>query len=454
MNCAVMVRRCVRRRWIIPIICVISTVISIVISKHNLVWWGNHGKIASDVPVRDLPFNLVTKMGPPKTRYEDPLRELIELVSPKDPNCRPDKSTADPYSQLDTATFTSLAKILLSYRQQHIRWRKLLLEGKVKKIRTLTWYCDSWCGGLGDRVKGIGLSLTLAMISNRLLLVQWKQPFRVERQKNIFEPAAIDWNLDQALADKLQKLSTASVRMNSWTSSTREQRAHLIEDYIASSEHRHLRIKSNIHFNNLVDVRELVSNRIQENYRFQILTNAARADNRILPRVYPIHGVLTRYLFKFSPPVLEKAQELAEEMNMSDTKQYVVANVRSGFLGTLNEISTMMAVTPHQWEAIVDRAVTKSKQLGANVPVLLCTDSDKVKSWARKHYNGTVKSIPWKPIHIGRIFKNVDDKSNAEIETVAEVVIMSRASFLFKTFNNGFTSVAVYMCPFLISCIP
>ena len=135
-----------------------------------------------------------------------------------------------------------------SYRQQHIRWRKLLLEGEVEKIRTLTWYCDDGCGGLGDRVRSIGFSLMLAMISNRLLLLQWRQPFEVERQNNIFEPAAIDWNLDQALADKLSKLLTGSVNMNS--SSTREQRANLIEDYITSSnsEHRHVRIKSNIHF--------------------------------------------------------------------------------------------------------------------------------------------------------------------------------------------------------------
>ena len=126
------------------------------------------------------------------------------------------------------------------------------------------------------------------------------------------------------------------------------------------------------------------------------MTKVARADNRILPRGHPIRGVLTRYSFKFSPSVLQNAEQLAEEMNISDTKQYVVANVRSGFLGTMNEASTMMAVNPRQchWKAIVDRTVTKSKQLGTNVSVVLCTDSDEVKSWAREHYNVTVKSIP------------------------------------------------------------
>ena len=45
----------------------------------------------------------------------------------------------------------------------------------------------------------------------------------------------------------------------------------------------------------------------------------------------------------------------------------------------------------------------------------------------------------------------VDDKLNAEIETVAEVVIMSRATFLYRSFMNGFTNVSIHMCPFVES---
>ena len=420
------------------------------ITMYDAAWLKNYSQLFLTYP--DGHLSLLPKVGPPKTRYEfeDPLRELIELVSPKDPSCRPGNFTSDPYSQLDNSTFTSLAKLLLSYRQQHIRWRKLLLEGKVKKIRTLTWYCDSGCAGLGDRVRGIGFSLMLAIISNRLFLIQWRQPFEVERQNNIFVPAAIDWNLDQALADTLSKLSTEFVRLPS--RSSREERVRRIEEYIISTEYRHVRIRTNIHFNNIVNLRlsQIFDNRIPEKQRFQIIVNVA--NGREIPR--SIQGVLVRYLLKFSPPVLEKADELFKEIYMSDTQQYVVANIRSGFLGTFNERTRKMAVTPRRWEAIVDPAVKKNKQLGTNAPILLCTDSDKVKSWAGEQYNGTVVSIPRKPIHVGKIFKNVDDKSNAEIETVAEVVIMSRASFLFKTFSNGFTSVACQMCPFVISRIP
>ena len=420
------------------------------ITMYNTAWLKNYSQLFLTYP--DGHLSLLPKGGPAKTRYEDPLRELIELVSSKDPYCRQGNSTSDPYWKLDNSTFTPFAKLLLAYRQQHIRWRKLLLEGKVKKIRTLTWYCDSGCAGLGDRVRGIGFSLMLAIISNRLFLIQWRQPFEVERQNNIFEPAAIDWNLDQALADKFSKLSTESVHLGS--GSSREERVSHIKEYIISTEYRHVRIKTNIHFNNIVNLQlsQIFDNRIPQKQRFQIIVNVANGME--IPR--SIQGVLVHYLLKFSPPVLEKVQELFKEMHMSYTQHYVVANIRSGFLGTLNEFkrSRNMAATAHRWEGIIDPAVKKNNQLGTNVPVVLCTDSDKVKSWAREHYNGTVVSIPRRPIHVGRIFKDVVNKSNAEIETVAEVAIMSRASFLFKTSGTGFTSVACQMCPFVISSIP
>ena len=386
-----------------------------------------------------------TKVESAKNRYPEKMEELIELVKPKDPKCQPDNSTLDLYSQLDKSTFTSLAKLLLSYRQQHIRWRKLLLEGKVEEIRTLTWYCDSWCGGLGDRVRSIGFSLMLAIISNRLFLIQWRQPFEVERQNNIFEFAAIDWNLDQALVDKLSNLSTASVNMM-MTGTTESQRANLIEQFIASSEHRHVRIKTNIVFNGFVQLHQLLTTKTLKDKRYEILMDLAVGKPPALPD--SIHGVFVRYLFKFSQPTLKKAEQIIDEMNMSDIKKYVVANIRSGFLGTLNE-GDYYVIHSEQWTVILDQAVNKREQLGIDVPVVLSCDSEKIKSWAEEHYSKTVISIPRTPVHVDKM--NVADKVNAEIDTAAEIVIMSRANFLIRTYKNGFTNVAIHMCPFVKS---
>ena len=158
-----------------------------------------------------------------------------------------------------------------------------------------------------------------------------------------------------------------------------------------------------------------------------------------------------RYLFKFSPFVLEKVEQLMKEINMSNIEQYVVVNIRSGFMGTRNEGGhNYFAVHPQQWKAILDRGVNKTEEFGLNVPVLLCCDSENVTSWANKHYNiinGKVLSIPRKAVHVDHI-KDAD-KLNIEIETAAEVVIMSRAKFLVRSFDNGFTNVAIHMCPYV-----
>ena len=96
-----------------------------------------------------------------------------------------------------------------------------------------------------------------------------------------------------------------------------------------------------------------------------------------------------------------------------------------------------------------NRTLRKSEQLGISVPVVLCCDSEKVKSWAHKQYNGNVLYFHRKAIHMDLI--DVADKSNAEIETTAEAVFMSRASFIVRTFMNGFTNISLHMCPFVKS---
>ena len=190
----------------------------------------------------------------------------------------------------------------------------------------------------------------------------------------------------------------------------------------------------------------MLTAKFQENKRYQILMNATWGKTPILPD--SIHGLFVRYLFQFSPPVLEKAEQIMKEMNMSDIKEYGVANIRSGFLGTLNE-GNHFAIHPQQWEVILNHAIHKSEQLGIHVPVVLCCDSEKVKSWAQAHYSGKVISIPGKPVHVDHI--SVADKLKVEIQTAAEVAIMSRATFLHRTLNfiNGFTNVAIHICPFV-----
>ena len=114
-------------------------------------------------------------------------------------------------------------------------------------------------------------------------------------------------------------------------------------------------------------------------------------------------------------------------------KTIIQLNMRSGFLETCNE-GSHHAIHFQQWVIILHHAVHRSEQLGIHVPVVVCCDSEKVKSRVQGHYTGKVISIPGKPLHLNLI--SVADKFNTEIETADEVVIMSRATFLHRTFIN------------------
>ena len=74
-------------------------------------------------------------------------------------------------------------------------------------------------------------------------------------------------------------------------------------------------------------------------------------------------------------------------------------------------------------EVILHHVIHKSEQLGIHVTVELCCDLERVKLWVQAHYTGKVISIPGKPVHVDKFA--VANKLNAEIETAAEVVIMS-----------------------------
>lgn len=57
--------------------------------------------------------------------------------------------------------------------------------------RTLTWQCpvQEYCGGLGDRIRGVSYALLLAMFSRRKLVVFWEGP----SEGTYLHPHMIDW---------------------------------------------------------------------------------------------------------------------------------------------------------------------------------------------------------------------------------------------------------------------
>ena len=63
------------------------------------------------------------------------------------------------------------------------------------------WFChDGQCGGLADRLSGLTYTLLLAVMSQRVLLFDWRDS-RIS-QNTYLEPNAIDWRLTEEENDK------------------------------------------------------------------------------------------------------------------------------------------------------------------------------------------------------------------------------------------------------------
>ena len=358
------------------------------------------------------------------------------LQLPKDFHCHSVSVSSN------SSLFTYLVPMLAEYQEKHRIWRNRLLMGDPS-VRTLTWYCNRVCGGIGDRVRGLLLSLLLAVVSERLFLVQWTQPFFSECQTDIFEPAAINWNIDRQLVTKIDQLPHQTL----WLMSSLNSKLILkiIQTHVPSIQDKHLKIKTNLqlgyryfsHFGNYTK-RKLHGKPLED-----ILKYITAPGHQAL-----VKSVLARYLLAFSTPVIEKAKKLSSEMRITQEQKFAAVHIRAGFFGILNE--TRPSFQYHRktstWRLLLDCAINKSRILGTHVPIVLFTDSPVVKSWATENYKARIVAIPGVAVHIDKMNKR-GNMTLQEVATGAELVIMSHASLLVQGYRSGFSTVALEMCP-------
>ena len=378
-------------------------------------------------------------------------QEGLLFVLPNDPHCRND-STNEVLSWTNAPIFSYLVSLLNEYKVSHSRWKKMFVDGDLN-VRTLTWYCYRRCGGIGDRVRGIGFALLLAMISDRLLLVEWSWPLMPERQTDMFVPGEIDWNLNKSLILKHNIHRNRSLFATTSVSATKVVK--IIEQHVFSHQEQHVSIKTNLQMTNFASMYSKFgpyAKRMLKEKNFQQLASFLKGG--AVQQTF-VSSVVARFLFKFGHSVLEKAQQMSNEMNISEEQRYVAVHIRTGFFGTLNEPRQdfIRYHNASSWKTLLDCAIRHSQRLGSDVPIVLFTDSDIVKRWAVKQYNDRIVPFPRQAVHVDKMGKDEQDKIWKESETAAELAIISRASVLVRGYRSGFSTVALEMCPFSASSL-
>ena len=349
------------------------------------------------------------------------------------------------YSQL-------LQDILRSYQHYHAVKRRELAAGKTS--RTLTWYCLSRCGGIGDRAKGMYAAFLLALVTNRTFFIHLSD----EVQTTMFlEPSAIDWrpvdpcvelNPDQTL-DNFGRTVNYVVRAFFGITnnvSVELNRIKMIDSVYISNK---LRIITLIHY----IISEMSSDLNPLHLRLLQLVKKSGEGGSLHSFLSELH----HFLFRLPEKVREMAHSALAELRLKP-RGFVTVHIRTGFKNSLvGEIpfttkflkGTRFARSKDSWRRMIDCGIHISdSKFGGNRTILVVSDDLEPKNWAASEYKSRVTMLDIKPVHVVAIVPSMGSfkvQSRDEyLDTWVELSVMAQSSAIVGI-HSGYSEVATHI---------
>ena len=305
-----------------------------------------------------------------------------------------------------------------------------------KNARTLTWMCTPhhWCGGLGDRVKGITYTLLLALLSQRRLLITWEYfGYTFLRPNSILLSSHLSGQpltlfsvpsksgIDQSASDATKILrSIGGGKQNVFLATNLEPHKLLTEKWVSDAKWVHDGLKE-----------------------------AGLGD--LSPEdVDKLQGLVFHYLFTLSHNLLDKVQHARSVLGLEGTR-YVAVHVRTGFYGTKHEESEQHSklIRLHdKWEKILQCAVrTADTFLGRESPIFLACDSNAVKEIARRRYGHRVRTLNTTLMHSDKLpeGRRPEDERAGILSMWIDLILLAESYALVHA-KSGFAILAGQLC--------
>ena len=233
---------------------------------------------------------------------------------------------------------------LIEYAKWHEKERgKLLLKDpkEIKDLRTLIWHFKEYpiSVGLADKVRGTYVALILAILSERLLFIQWSsQPFRTSRQRNIFEPNYINWDIDEEILTIIGKNATINKPELEdtliWGGERKSEVPGPSDEirniFSCKVEKQHLFLQTTIPFQSILNfLRTHEDPKMQKCSSNSELTHKTGVMNWTLTSqsFRLVSGQFSRYLFKFSEEVLTRASDELKKIGIRADQNYSVVHI-------------------------------------------------------------------------------------------------------------------------------
>ena len=404
------------------------------------------------------------------------VRELIDGLHALDVSCNGER----PRSRDLETRYAKYLEVLALYTEFHAQER-----GKEGSKRLL-WVCDvySACGGLADRVKGVAYALTLAILSRRVLLLDWRDSQFGEQA--FLQPNLIDWRLTQEerIAAYPENGAYDTVyyyndHAGSPDNSSRDQNKpspyngpvllHLFSilgglgvDVSSKTLESSLEalddswewvlLASNMEPSSLTNGTKTASQQwIRKG--MAVLGLSSLSDREIDGGLI---GLVFRYLFKFSDGLRREVELARGALGLSGGGEaYVGVHVRTGFLGWEQQESVRhpkLYRSPQQWEKTLTCSLHfANSRLGHKSLIFLATDSNLVKNGTLdvRKYEGRIRSLDNSVVHLDRLEKAPHEADSFETEGVmsvwVELILLAEAHGLVMG-DSGFSFLAQSLC--------
>ena len=297
-------------------------------------------------------------------------------------------------------TFTNYAK----FHQQ-----SLVQEHKGN---FLIYVCNSVCGGYGNRIHGITMSLLFAILSNRTFLIQMNFPFDINQ---LLHPNAIQWNYTgyESMKNMIKKdfnLMDAENLENNWLSFSTE---------LFNSSVNIITFHTNLGFQWYLKMFDDKWNKLFRDH-FNITK-----DNNIFT-----YGYVVRYLFTYDEVITDAINKEMQELSLIPGL-YVSVHFRSFWDVTGNHHPSLIPFLSRGVE------IANKLSMNSNEPfkVYFITDSQKAKEVVNTKYKGQILTSHVKVVHIdseakGSVFEGfVGVIVNIEVAAKGVVFVRTGSSF-------------------------
>ena len=301
----------------------------------------------------------------------------------------------------------------------------------------LIWVCDNahgWCGGLGDRLRGIAFTLLLAVFSRRRLLLHWGMP---NGEHIYLKPNLINWVTDKSSTENVFSVKV----MNNYNAPSAMK--------AIGSNLTKVAISSNL---------ELDAVKQQKVTPQWLIDGMNRTGLHVLTNeeIKEIFGIAFRYLFQMGRN-LSLILNTAEHQLGLDIHKYVAVHIRTGFVELARPENWRWSkfIQRKQWEQALMCAVSMANSsVGSNSLIFLATDSKSVKDLAARMYGSQYKTLNVKPVHLDFMDKHTGPNT-AAVEGVlsawVDFFLLAQSYVLVKTGSDshkgsGFDVGASQLC--------